>query len=118
MHLVTGCPNSRAGARREREREKKKHISKKSNSGVNIGRVYSRLQVASGLPNKNGDKHAKEICSLAITLQAAGGMVVRPDKKPNTIDIQAGVHTGGCVSPTGRRRLLLFFFFFCDKSPA
>ncbi len=31
-----------------------------------------KYQVASGLPNKNGDKHAKEICSLAINLQVCG----------------------------------------------
>ncbi len=54
--------------------------------------------VASGLPKQNGDKHAKEICSLAVNLLAASGMVVRPDKKPNTILIQAGVHTGSIVA--------------------
>jgi len=27
------------------------------------------LQVASGLPKKNGDKHAKEICAMALNLK-------------------------------------------------
>ena len=52
--------------------------------------------VASGLPKKNGDKHAREICSMALNLMAACGMIVRPDKKPQTIEIKAGIHTGLC----------------------
>ncbi len=55
-------------------------------------------QVASGLPKKNGDKHAKEICSMAISLNIASGMVVRPDRKPETITITAGIHTGSVVA--------------------
>ena len=50
--------------------------------------------VASGLPKKNGDKHATEICSMALSLLSACGMIERPDKRPQTIEIRAGVHTG------------------------
>ena len=52
------------------------------------------LKVASGLPRTNGDKHATAICSMALNLMAACGMIVRPDKKPQTIEIKAGIHTG------------------------
>jgi len=31
---------------------------------------------------------------MALDLQAACGMVVRPDIKPRTIQMKAGVHTG------------------------
>ena len=41
-------------------------------------------------------RHANEICSMALDLQAACGMVVRPDIKPRTIQMKCGVHTG-CV---------------------
>ena len=54
--------------------------------------------VASGLPKKNGDKHPTEICAMALNLVAACGMIERPDKKPQTIEIKCGIHTGGIVA--------------------
>jgi len=33
-----------------------------------------------------------------MPLKAACGMVVRPDKKPQTIEIQVGIHTGSIVA--------------------
>lgn len=55
--------------------------------------------VASGLPRKNGDKHAVEVCNMALTLRNAASLIVRPDKRPQTIEIKAGIHSGafyGC----------------------
>ena len=84
--------------------------------------------VASGLPKRNGDKwvhisniyyvliliylmselllkytiyfyrHASEICRMALDLQAASGMIVRPDIRPKTIEIKCGIHTGPVVA--------------------
>jgi len=54
--------------------------------------------VVSGLPNRNGDKHAAEICRMALDLQAASGMVIRPDIRPRTIQMKCGVHTGPIVA--------------------
>ena len=44
--------------------------------------------------SNNPYRHAAEICNMALDLQAACGMVVRPDIKPRTIQMRAGVHTG------------------------
>ena len=60
--------------------------------------ISDSYMVASGLPKRNGDKHAIEISSMALNLMAACGMVVRPDKRPQTIEIKAGVHTGAVVA--------------------
>ena len=35
---------------------------------------------------------------MALDLQAACGMVVRPDIRPKTIKIQCGIHTGPVVA--------------------
>ena len=35
---------------------------------------------------------------MALDLQAACGMVVRPDIRPQTIKIQCGIHTGPVVA--------------------
>ena len=43
-------------------------------------------------------RHASEICRMALDLQAACGMVVRPDIRPKTIMIQCGIHTGPVVA--------------------
>ncbi|TRY71119.1 hypothetical protein TCAL_02390 [Tigriopus californicus] len=54
--------------------------------------------VASGLPKKNGDKHAVEVCNMALTLRNAASLIVRPDKRPQTIEIKAGIHSGCIVA--------------------
>ena len=43
-------------------------------------------------------RHAGEICRMALDLQAACGMVVRPDIRPKTIVMKCGVHTGPVVA--------------------
>ena len=35
---------------------------------------------------------------MALDLQAASGMVIRPDIRPRTIEIKCGVHTGPIVA--------------------
>ncbi len=50
--------------------------------------------VASGLPKRIGDRHATEICAMALTLMAACARVGRPDKRTDSIQIKAGIHTG------------------------
>ena len=37
---------------------------------------------------------------MALDLQAACGMVVRPDIRPKTIQIKCGIHTGPVVAGT------------------
>ena len=50
--------------------------------------------VASGIPERNGQRHAVEISAMALTLIRAASTVIRPDKRPLTIDIKAAIHTG------------------------
>ena len=35
---------------------------------------------------------------MALDLQAASGMVVRPDIRPKTISMKCGIHTGSIVA--------------------
>jgi len=60
--------------------------------------ISDQYLVVSGVPKKNGDKHAAEICNMALDLKAACGSVVRPDIAPRTIKIRAGIHTGKIVA--------------------
>jgi len=60
--------------------------------------ISDQYLVVSGVPKKNGDAHASEICNMALDLKAACGSVVRPDIAPRTITIRAGVHTGKIVA--------------------
>ena len=43
-------------------------------------------------------RHATEICRMALCVQAACGMVVRPDIRPKTIEMKCGIHTGPIVA--------------------
>ena len=60
-----------------------------------IGDAY---MVASGLPVRNGNKHAGEICSMALDLlSAVGGFEIRhmPAKQ---LQLRIGVHTGDNIA--------------------
>ena len=54
--------------------------------------------ISSFLHEKKYFRHAGEICRMALDLQAACGMVVRPDIRPKTIVMKCGVHTGPVVA--------------------
>lgn len=60
--------------------------------------ISDQYLVVSGVPKKNGDAHAAEICNMALDLKAACGSVIRPDIAPRTITIRAGIHTGKIVA--------------------
>ena len=72
-----------------------------------IGDAYL---VASGVPVPNGDKHAAEICSMALTLLDHIKNLVIANVN-NHIEFRIGVHTGPCVGAVvGQKtpRYLLF----------
>ena len=50
------------------------------------------------MPKKNGDRHASEICSAALSLRDACQIIDRPDMRNRTIEIMAGIHTGAIVA--------------------
>ncbi|XP_036068901.1 uncharacterized protein LOC112140879 isoform X2 [Oryzias melastigma] len=60
-----------------------------------IGDAY---MVVSGLPERNGDKHADEIAKMALDLVAAVRQVSIPHMPKERLQLRAGIHTGPCVA--------------------
>uniref|UniRef100_A0A8C7YY66 guanylate cyclase n=1 Tax=Oryzias sinensis TaxID=183150 RepID=A0A8C7YY66_9TELE len=60
-----------------------------------IGDAY---MVVSGLPERNGDKHADEIAKMALDLVAAVRQVTIPHMPKERLQLRAGIHTGPCVA--------------------
>ncbi len=73
-----------------------------------IGDAY---MVASGVPIRNGDKHAEEICNMAIALLESLECIEVPHKPGHHLQMRMGIHSGSCVAGvTGIKmpRYLLF----------
>ncbi|XP_047460039.1 uncharacterized protein LOC125019341 [Mugil cephalus] len=60
-----------------------------------IGDAY---MVVSGLPERNGDRHADEIAKMALDLVAAVRQVSIPHMPNERLQLRAGIHTGPCVA--------------------
>ncbi|XP_057301021.1 uncharacterized protein LOC130635645 isoform X2 [Hydractinia symbiolongicarpus] len=60
-----------------------------------IGDAY---MIVSGLPTRNGDKHAGEICTTALDLMSAIGDFEIAHMKDTKLRLRAGVHTGNVVA--------------------
>ncbi|XP_076133402.1 atrial natriuretic peptide receptor 1 [Alosa pseudoharengus] len=60
-----------------------------------IGDAY---MVVSGLPERNGDKHADEIAKMSLDLVAAVRQVAIPHMPNQRLQLRAGIHTGPCVA--------------------
>ncbi|XP_037391905.1 uncharacterized protein LOC108432092 [Pygocentrus nattereri] len=60
-----------------------------------IGDAY---MVVSGLPERNGDKHADEIAKMSLDLVAAVRQVPIPHMPNKRLQLRAGIHTGPCVA--------------------
>merc|ERR1739841_292712 len=56
-----------------------------------IGDAY---MIVSGLPDRNGDKHAGEISSTALELLCAMGKFIVPHMPEEKLLLRAGIHTG------------------------
>ncbi|XP_055349780.1 atrial natriuretic peptide receptor 1-like [Paramacrobiotus metropolitanus] len=56
-----------------------------------VGDCY---MVVSGVPERNGTKHAREICAMALALVS----VFEPLKAGNRLDVMAGINSGACVA--------------------
>ena len=50
--------------------------------------------VVSGLPERNGDKHADEIAKMSLDLLAAVRQVTIPHMPNQRLQLRAGIHTG------------------------
>ena len=60
-----------------------------------IGDAY---MVASGLPRRNGNEHAGEICTMALDLMSfmpTYQIAFRPDEK---LELRIGIHTGNVLT--------------------
>ncbi|AWP09399.1 putative soluble guanylate cyclase gcy-31-like [Scophthalmus maximus] len=60
-----------------------------------IGDAY---MVVSGLPERNGDRHADEIAKMSLDLVAAVRQVCIPHMPNQRLELRAGIHTGPCVA--------------------
>ncbi|KAI4877459.1 hypothetical protein NFI96_034585 [Prochilodus magdalenae] len=60
-----------------------------------IGDAY---MVVSGLPERNGEKHADEIAKMSLDLVAAVRQVPIPHMPHKRLQLRAGIHTGPCVA--------------------
>ena len=54
--------------------------------------------VASGLPVKNGNKHAAEIATMALDLLSGSSFFVVPHRPQDKLQLRIGIHTGPVVS--------------------
>nr|XP_046222212.1 uncharacterized protein LOC124046172 isoform X2 [Oncorhynchus gorbuscha] len=73
-----------------------KHVEAESYEKVEtIGDAY---MVVSGLPERNGDKHADEIAKMSLDLVAAVRQVAIPHMPNKRLQLRAGIHTGPCVA--------------------
>ncbi|XP_046564717.1 retinal guanylyl cyclase 1-like [Haliotis rubra] len=60
-----------------------------------IGDAY---MVASGLPVKNGEKHAEEIATMSIDLLSSVNQVKVPSYPKEGLKLRIGMHSGSCVA--------------------
>jgi len=59
--------------------------------------------VVSGLPSRNGQRHAAEIARMSLELLCATNGFVIPHTRRHTLQLRIGIHTGQSVI---NRRLL------------
>ena len=60
--------------------------------------INDSYMVASGLPVKNGNKHAAEIGTMALDLLAGSSVFVVPHRPEDKLQLRIGIHTGPVVS--------------------
>ena len=60
--------------------------------------ISDSYMVASGLPERNGDQHAPEICSMALELVEVAAELDRPDRRGADVALRVGIHTGTAQS--------------------
>jgi class 3 adenylate cyclase len=56
------------------------------------------MHVVSGVPNRNGHNHVKEIANMAIDFQRAVKTLKMPHLPDKQIQMRIGIHSGSCVA--------------------
>lgn len=69
-----------------------------------IGDAY---MVVSGLPERNGTKHADEIAKMSLDLVAAARQVVIPHMPTGRLQLRAGIHTGTWAEVGAWKKLIM-----------
>ncbi|XP_048097157.1 soluble guanylate cyclase gcy-37 [Alosa alosa] len=78
-----------------------RHCSKVNSDSCDVYKVETigdAYMVVSGLPERNGDKHADEIAKMSLDLVAAVRQVAIPHMPNQRLQLRAGIHTGPCVA--------------------
>ncbi len=73
-----------------------------------IGDAY---MVASGVPIRNGDRHAQEICSMALGLLGTIAEYTIPDIDNQRLCMRIGIHTGPCVAGVAGIKMPRYLLF-------
>lgn len=60
-----------------------------------IGDAYF---VASGVPDRNGDRHAGEICSIGLKLLEVVSTLTIPHVPSEVLQLRMGIHSGPCLA--------------------
>ena len=60
--------------------------------------INDSYMVASGLPVRNGNKHAAEIATMALDLLSGSSFFVVPHRPQDKLQLRIGIHTGPVVS--------------------
>ena len=73
-----------------------------------IGDAYF---VASGVPTRNSDKHASEICNMALALIDGIVQCSIPHIPRETLQMRIGIHTGSCVAGVAGVKMPRYLLF-------
>ena len=69
--------------------------------------INDSYMVASGLPVRNGNKHAAEIATMALDLLSGSSFFVVPHRPQDKLQLRIGIHTGPVVS--GKKSITSIF---------
>ena len=73
-----------------------------------IGDAYF---LASGVPVRNGDRHASEVCHLSSDLLNTAGAITIPHIPEENLKLRIGIHTGPCAAGVAGSKMPRYLLF-------